>query len=633
MKKYEALITTAFLFLAAGAAAFGAARPGPLQKTGKILSTPISPADWDVASANAIQYGRVSAIRRATGEFLNIHYLSDTFRSGRKGNTKPAVFNGDYFLIANFDGPPPHTLGGRFGAFQGPPSSAQMDIPPGENGQGSMVLTAIREKDGWCGAWIHLIETNGEPLTREFLNGELFSHLVFWVRGSAAGPGANVKLADSAWYKKEDSVLIGPIASFLPSGKIGPDWQLAAVPLDSLPGGLDRRSLATFVIEFATPGPYRLEIKGLALARNPAALPAEPPKPRMLSKAMWIWNTEDVMASKAEQNALAAFLSADGINRVFLNIPYKFGALSLDETELGGLIALLRQKGIEAEALFGDKELALPRNHAFVKNSIKDIIGYNSRVAAAARFAGVHLDIEPYLLRGFNGRKRGEILSHYLLILSEAAGLARSGKLEFGADIPPWFDAINEFSGEPLTAAFGGKVKPVYEHVIDICDRVALMYYRTDASGVNGTIAQAVGELSYAAKTKKKVFVGLETGPIEDEQIFTFRGAPAPDPYAFPNAAFFACISGIGETMTLSIVEPAAVADFQSRPSAGGNELWWPVYSAPQVPAAAISFGGLGMEALKRTAALTLNELSVYPSFAGIALHDYASYRKLPPAR
>lgn len=626
MRKHTFVPAVISIFLAAGLAA------SP-QRAGKILSVPVSSADWDVASVDAIQSGQISAVRKASGEVLAIHYLSDAFRSGRKSGTKPAVFNGDYFLVANFDGPPPHSLGGHFGAFQGPPSTAQMDVPPGPDGQGAMVLTATREKDGWCGAWIHLMETNGEPLTREFLNGELFSHLVFWVRGSVPGPGANIKLADAAWYKKEDSVLIGPIASFLPAKKIEADWRLAAVPLDALPQGLDRRALATFVIEFSTPGSYRLEIKGLALANHPSALPSAPPKPRTASKATWIWNTEDVTASKAEQSALAAYLTAEGINRVFLNIPYKFGALSLDDAELGGLISLLRQKGILTEALFGDKELALPRNHAFVKNSIKDIIGYNSRAAAPARFAGVHLDIEPYLLRGFNSRKRGEILSNYLLILSEAAGLARSGKLEFGADIPPWFDGINEYSGEVLTAALGGKTKPVYEHVIDVCDQVTLMDYRTNASGVNGTIALAVGELAYAAKTKKKVFVGLETGPIEDERVFTFRGAPTHDPYAFPNAPFFVCISGKGAERTLSLLDPAAVADYVGRPGADGNDLWWPVYSAPEVPGVSISFAALGLDSLKRTASLTLNELSVYPSFAGIAVHDYVHYRKLLPAQ
>ncbi|MHB8055021.1 MAG: hypothetical protein ACYDH3_07230 [Candidatus Aminicenantales bacterium] len=102
---------------------------------------------------------------------------------------------------------------------------------------------------------------------------------------------------------------------------------------------------------------------------------------------------------------------------------------------------------------------------------------------------GIHLDIEPYLLRGFNTRKRGDIFTNYVRVLSEAAGLARSARLEFGADIPPWFDSINEYSGDVLMATLDGRTKPVYEHVIDICVQVTLMDYRTASSEVNGTVA------------------------------------------------------------------------------------------------------------------------------------------------
>jgi hypothetical protein len=572
-------------------------------------------------------------IRQLSGDVLSIHYLSDEFRSGRITGTKPAVFNGDYFLISNFDGPPPNALGGSFGAFQSAPSSAQLDVQKGPDGRGAMVLTAMKETDGWCGAWIHLIETNGDPSTREFLNTESFSRLVFWIRGTSAGPQANIKIADSALSKRDDSLLIGPISSFLPSKRIEASWQLASIPLASLPPGLDRRALAVMVIDLVSPGPYRLEIKGLALANHPDALPSAPPKTRVLLKATWVWNTDQILASRKEQNDLLAFLAGEGINLVYLNLPYKSGAFVLDEAEMGGLITLLHQKRIRTEALFGDKELALPQNHPFVKNAIKDIIAYNSRVAAAARFSGVHLDIEPYLLRGFNSRKRGDILTNYIRVLSEAAGLARSGGLEFGADIPPWLDMINEYSGDLLTASLDGRTKPVYEHIIDICDQVTLMDYRTSASGVNGTVSLAVGELAYAVKAGKKVYVGLETGPIEDERLFTFRGTPAPDPSSFQNAPFFVCITGAGDEVTITVLEPAAAEGFQTRlmdAGPGGRvELWWPVYSAPLVAGASISFATLGPEPLKQTAALTSNELSVYRSFAGIAVHDYVNLRRL----
>jgi len=600
------------------------------QDKGVVLSAPIALSDWDLGSAEAIRSGRAAAIRRTSGDILDIQFLSKEYRSGRKTGGKPAVFNGDYFLISNFETPPPHVLGGSFGAFQGAPSSAQLDMVPGANGQGSLVLTATREKDGWCGAWIHLIETDGEPLIREFLNGESFSHLVFWIKGNAGGSEVNVKLADAAWFKKDDSATIGPLSSFLPSKKIEPTWQLAVVPLTALPAGFDRKTLAVFVLELVSPGPYRLEIKGLALTNRPDALPAAPPIPRPAVKATWIWNTEQIMSSQAEQNALLSYLMGEGINRIYLNLPFKFGSFAFDEAEMGGLIMLLRQKGIRTSALFGDKELSLPRNHAFVKNAIKDIIVFNSRVAASARFAGVHLDIEPNFLRGFNGPKRGEILGNYLRILADAAGMARSGRLEFGADMPSWLDTIDALTGEALIAALDGKSKPVYEHVIDICDQVTLREDSTSASGVGGTVAQAVGELAYAAKTGKKVIVGLETQPVEDKRLFTFRGAPAPDPFAFPNAPYFACVAGSAEELTLTILEPAAAADFQAKQGVPGKiELWWPVYAAVEIPGASVSFAALGTEPLNQAMGLTVGELSVYPSFAGIAVHDYAGHRQL----
>jgi len=90
---------------------------------------------------------------------------------------------------------------------------------------------------------------------------------------------------------------------------------------------------------------------------------------------------------------------------------------------------------------------------------------------------------------------------------------------------------------------------------------------------------------------------------------------------------------GAGDEMTITVLEPAAAAGFQTRlmdAAPGGRvELWWPVYSAPLVAGASISFATLGPEPLKQTAALTSNELSVYRSFAGIAVHDYVNLRRL----
>jgi hypothetical protein len=169
--------------------------------------------------------------------------------------------------------------------------------------------------------------------------------------------------------------------------------------------------------------------------------------------------------------------------------------------------------------------------------------------------------------------------------------------------------------------------------LLDICDHVTLMDYRTTSSGINGTIAQAAGELAYAAKIGKKVYVGLETTPIEDERLFTFRGAPASQLDALPPAPFYVCISGSGAEPTLTVLEAADAAVFSAdrrKEKEGGTfEYWWPVFYAPLVSGASISFISHVPDDLVRVIGETVAELSLYPSFAGIAFHDASYHRKL----
>ncbi len=600
------------------------------------LSLKLSLADWELKSAESIRLGRVSAVRKAEGEVLAVHFFSDIFRTFLAPGTRPEVFHGDYFLISNFDAPPPNTLGGHFGTFSKAPSSARVEVQTTSDGRSALVLSVTKKADGFCGAWIHLFETAGETETRAFLNSELFSHLVFWVKADRPGFEASLKLADSAWFRRDDAVTVGPLASFLPEGRIGTEWRLAAIPLSTLPGNLDRRALASLVLEPTAPGEWRLEVKGLALAGSGGMPPQAPPLPQPSSRATWVWNTDEICRSEEQRTLLLEHLVREKIDLVYLGLPYESGAVILDDVRLAPLLERFSENRIRAHALFGDKTLVLAENHAFVRKTIADIAAYNGRVPEPARFSGIHVDIEPYLCLGFNGRGRGVLLKNFILVMADAAGLARSAGLTFGADIPPWFDMINEYSEDVLTTTYGGRSKPVYEHLLDICDHVTLMDYRTTSSGINGTIAQAAGELAYAAKIGKKVYVGLETTPIEDERLFTFRGAPASQLDALPQAPFYVCISGSGTEPTLTVLEAADAAAFSEdrrKEKEGGTfEYWWPVFYVPLVSGASISFISHVPNDLVRVVGETIAELSLYPSFAGIAFHDASYHRKLVSA-
>jgi len=592
-------------------------------------------ADWELEAAADIRYGQVSVVRGPDGERASVHALRDFLFPRPAPATKPATFNGEFFLISNYDFQMENVLGGRSGAFSREPSSGLADLRTTSDGRRALALSVTKTTDGFCGLWIHFFQTDADDASREFLNASFFSRLVFWIRGDAEDLQAVVKIADIAWHRRDDALTLGPIGNFLPSKRIETGWQLASIPLASLPPSLDRWGLATLAIEMVSPGPHRLEIKGLALTAAGAAFPLSPPTPPAFSKAVWVWNTDRVLASADERASLLSFLRGEGIDLVYLALPYEPGADScaVEDARMTPLLSALREAGIRTQALFGDRTHILPENHAFVLETVRNVIEYNNRAPAAGRFAGIHLDIEPYLLRGFNGRSRAEFLSNFVLILSRAADLAHSGGLEIGADIPPWFDQINEYSGDLLPVTRDDQKKPLHEHVIDLMDQVTLMDYRTSASGPNGTIGLAVGELAYAVKRAKKVYIGLETGPVADERLFTFRGRPASGPEALPEAPWAACIHGPKDELTIDVIEADKTGPFRDRiresAAADRVELWWPVFSAPRIAGSSISFAGLGKEALSRTIAETAAELSLYPSFAGFAVHDYPGYRRL----
>lgn len=176
---------------------------------------------------------------------------------------------------------------------------------------------------------------------------------------------------------------------------------------------------------------------------------------------------------------------------------------------------------------------------------------------------------------------------------------------------------------------FRGISKPVSEHVIDLVDTIAVMDYRSYAFGADGLLALARGELEYAAKSGKHVFVGLETTHLPDEDLLDFEGAPSA---GIPERALSRAIVLIpeGEAAAFRLVEPS---DWPGLRGAAGSLLWWPVARAIRVPGDKLTFERSGVEALRRTMDEAEPELREYSSFAGFAIHDYLGYRRLTERR
>jgi len=237
---------------------------------------------------------------------------------------------------------------------------------------------------------------------------------------------------------------------------------------------------------------------------------------KTLEKALWVWNTSEILDSSSEMEEFLSFLSNEEFTCIFLQIPGDFD-IKADKIRL--LISDLSSINIKVYALDGSKDYVLPEHHASVLETVDEIILYNEQSESCEKFYGIQYDIEPYLLPEFKTEKQGWILENYIELLKKISDKTCKKGLLFSAAIPFWFDSPDQYTKQIRTVTLDGLTKPLLEEIIDLTDNVALMDYRTVAGGNNGIIALAQNELSYASLKNKEVFIGLETKPLSDNNL------------------------------------------------------------------------------------------------------------------
>jgi len=635
-------LLTLLIALGAGLALFGQSPSGVLSRT-------IRSEDWAINDWSAVRAGQFSVIHGRNGDELQVNALSTDARPappGRDRGAAPAC-DGNCFLVSAFDYGNRNRLGGSFGTFGSGTSTARATLANWADGRRALTIDFVHTASGPCGAWIHLLDFTRPVSDRVYLDATPLKVVTFWIRGATGAEAVLLKAADAAWERKEDALPIGEIGWFLPAGRITTAWQQAVVPLSALPGRLDRRSLAVLSFEVVSPGEGRIAIKdlGFCLAPTPtvplsapAALPSSPPPGEL---ALWVWGTAEIIGNPAEQQALVEFARRGRFTLLFLQLPdaparrHPPGDIVLDAARWKSFLGLLGRSGLRAHALAGSPGDALPDQHERVVATVQNVVAYNAAAAPGERFAGVHYDIEPYLLPGFRGLRRERILTGYLDLVARMAARARAARIEFGVDIPFWYDTPDGLTGELPLVEYHGVRKPASEHVLDLVDLVAVMTYRTTAYGADSIVGLADGELTYAAAKGKRVFIGLETGDLPDEDLVEFDGEPGrglPERVLADRAVVIARGPGTGTAWLGSRADWHILRTKLGAAESGladAPPLWWPVRRVVAVPATKLTFARLGAAPLNDTMRQVLLELGHRRSFAGFAVHDYLGYRAL----
>jgi hypothetical protein len=114
---------------------------------------------------------------------------------------------------------------------------------------------------------------------------------------------------------------------------------------------------------------------------------------QVLVHGLWVWKTDAVLDAPGAAEALRDFCRSHGINEVYLSASHASDAA--ESNRVVPVITLLHRAGTRVEALLSSTDADEPGPHrdALLLHA-EEIIQFNQR-HPAARFDGIHLDIEP----------------------------------------------------------------------------------------------------------------------------------------------------------------------------------------------------------------------------------------------
>ena len=302
-------------------------------------------------------------------------------------------------------------------------------------------------------------------------------------------------------------------------------WQVIRLPV---PEGLSSSSSAIRLV-LKGPGPAWLAIDAIAFDSNESGSRATErisPEPHELRQCLWVWNTDRILGSSDETDALLNFAKVQGFTDLFVQVIYKYrdGAIALGMADRQRAFnARAAKLGVRVHALDGHPQYVLRPNHARMVALVEALSAFNRQAAPAERYHGVHLDNEPYVLPEWQSPDtRQDLIDSYIGLNRQLSVAARHGKLEYGVDIPFWWDRTTA-AGAPEFRLTGDGGKPLLDALFALVDNVGVMSYRPRVTGSNGIIACCETEFDLGRRTGVDVFASVETGggsDVEDGTSF-----------------------------------------------------------------------------------------------------------------
>lgn len=236
--------------------------------------------------------------------------------------------------------------------------------------------------------------------------------------------------------------------------------------------------------------PTRDDHLASAAAAVAVASPDDAPK---AARGMWVWSTKNRLADPSATARLLETVRMGQLNELYLSV--SDGVLG--DARLPALMGALRDAGVRVEALMGKAVWYQRDERAPMFAVIEAVAAYDSK-NEGARFAGIHLDIEPHQLP--ENRGDHSFLPALAEALAEASALASRHGLGSSADLPRF--AFDE-AGPSFARAVGRPFVMLYQ----LREKTPAWLVRQSSSVIDHTYTGAAPELA------SRIVIGLR---VED---------------------------------------------------------------------------------------------------------------------
>jgi hypothetical protein len=222
-------------------------------------------------------------------------------------------------------------------------------------------------------------------------------------------------------------------------------------------------------------------------------------------KATWLWDTS-LIGTVVGRTDILQFAKNQQIGCIFLQVNPEVA-----QSNYRSFIKTAADYGIQVHALDGAPKWALPENRQKITELVNWVKTYNASVFDNERFAGIQVDIEPYLLPEWTADQNVLAVNWQQSLAYFHELVKKDSTLTTGAAVPFWLDNIHLPDGSgSLGAAIMAKL-----------DETAVMSYRDKALDV---VTLAAAEIATGNRLGKKVWVSVETTPAPDTPHITFYG-------------------------------------------------------------------------------------------------------------